>query len=163
MFSNYQISIISHVKKKCIFTCVQIPHFSDFSVVEILVKHCSLYNKRSYWPDLSLENARTYYTSVPLFFKFALKIKTWQVSRRGLKFCYKTENHKTTSLVQYVAQYSDVTIIRTLKTKTQFFSFQLSVNEVVQMKAEHLSFKMKVLASWKLAKQSQKTPFWWGE
>ena len=41
MFSNYQISIISHVKYR-IFTCVQIPHFS---VVEILVKHCSLYNK----------------------------------------------------------------------------------------------------------------------
>ena len=44
MFSNYQISIISHVKISFI-TCVQIPHFS---VVEILVKHCSLYNKITY-------------------------------------------------------------------------------------------------------------------
>ena len=30
-----------------IFTCVQIPHFS---VVEIIVKHCSLYNKASFLP-----------------------------------------------------------------------------------------------------------------
>ena len=51
--------------------------------------------------------------------------------------------------VQYVAQYPDGTSIRTLKTKTQFLRrpFQLSVNEVFRMKAEHLSFKMKVLAS----------------
>ena len=35
-------SISSHVKISY-FTCVQIPHFS---VVEILVKHCSLYNKK---------------------------------------------------------------------------------------------------------------------
>ena len=38
-----------------------------------------------------------------------------------------------------------------------------SVNEVFRMKAEHFSFKMKVLAIWKLAKQSQKTPFCSGE
>ena len=37
--------------------------------------------------------------------------------------------------------------------------FQLSVNEVFRMKAEHFGFKMKVLASWKFAKQSQRTPF----
>ena len=37
--------------------------------------------------------------------------------------------------------------------------FQLSVNEVFRMKAEHFSFKMKVLASLNLAKQSQKTFF----
>ena len=37
--------------------------------------------------------------------------------------------------------------------------FQLSVYEVFRMKAEHFSFQMKVLASWKLAKQSQKRPF----
>ena len=65
----------------------------------------------------------------------------------------------------YVAQYPDGTSIQTLKTKTQFLGppFQLSVNEVFQMKAEHFIFKMKVLASWKLAKQSQKTPFFSGE
>ena len=51
--------------------------------------------------------------------------------------------------LQYVAQYPDGTSIRTLKTKTQFLRrlFQLSVNEVFRMKAEHFSFKMKVLAS----------------
>ena len=51
--------------------------------------------------------------------------------------------------VQYVAQYPDGTSIPTLKTKTQFLRgpFQLSVNEVFRMKGEHLSFKMKVLAS----------------
>ena len=61
----------------------------------------------------------------------------------------------------YVAQYPDGTNIRTLKTNTQFLRrpFQLSVNEVFRIKAEHFSFKRKVLASWKLAKQSQKTPF----
>ena len=55
--------------------------------------------------------------------------------------------------------------IRTLESKTQSFrrSFQFSVNEVFRMKAEHFSFKMKVLASLKLAKQSQKTPFCSGE
>ena len=49
--------------------------------------------------------------------------------------------------------------------KTQFFRrpFQFSVNEVFRMKAEHFSSKMKVLAIWKLAKQSQKTPFCSGE
>ena len=36
-------------------------------------------------------------------------------------------------------------------------------NEVFRVKAEHFSFKMKVLASLKLAKQSQKTPFCSGE
>ena len=63
--------------------------------------------------------------------------------------------------VQYVAQYRDGTSIRTLKAKTQFLRrpFQLSVNKVFRMKAEHFGFKMKVLASWNLAKQSQKTPF----
>ena len=69
--------------------------------------------------------------------------------------------------IQYVAQYPDGTSIRTLKTKTQFLRgpFQLSVNEVFfeVMKAEHFSFKMKVLASLKLAKQLQKTPFRSGE
>ena len=45
--------------------------------------------------------------------------------------------------------YSMLPSIRTLKTKTQFLRrpFQLSVNEVFRMKAEHFSFKMKVLAS----------------
>ena len=62
-------------------------------------------------------------------------------------------------VLQYVAQYPDGTIIRTLETKT----FQLSVNEVFWMKAEPFSFKMKVLAIWKLAKQSRKTPFYSGE
>ena len=51
--------------------------------------------------------------------------------------------------VQYVAQYPDGTSIRTLETKTQFLrrTFQFSVNEVFRMKAEHFSFKMKVLAT----------------
>jgi len=52
--------------------------------------------------------------------------------------------------LQYVdAQYSVATSSRTLKTKTQFLRrpFQLSVNEVFRIKAEHFSFKMKVLAS----------------
>ena len=55
----------------------------------------------------------------------------------------------TSSHVQYVAQYPDGTSIRTLKTKTQFLRrpFQLSVNEVFRMKAEHFGFKTKVLAS----------------
>ena len=68
-------------------------------------------------------------------------------------------------LLQYVAQYPEGTSIRTLKTKTQFLKrpFQFSVNEVFRMKAEHFSFKMKVLATWKLAKQSLKTPFCSGE
>ena len=50
--------------------------------------------------------------------------------------------------LQYVAQYPDGTSIRTLETKTQFLRrpFQFSVNEVFRMKAEHFSFKMKVLA-----------------
>ena len=67
--------------------------------------------------------------------------------------------------VQYVAQYPDGTSIRTLKTKTQFLRrrFQFSVNEVFRMKAEHFSFTMKVVAIWKLAKQSQRTPFCSGE
>ena len=50
--------------------------------------------------------------------------------------------------VQYVAQYPDCTSIRTLETKTQFLRcpFQFSVNEVFRMKAEHFSFKIKVMA-----------------
>ena len=50
--------------------------------------------------------------------------------------------------VQYVAQYPDGTSIRTLETRTQVLRgpFQLSVNKVFRMKAEHFSFKMKVLA-----------------
>ena len=45
--------------------------------------------------------------------------------------------------LQYVAQYSVGTSIRTLKTRTQFLRrpFQFSVNEVFRMKAEHFSFK----------------------
>ena len=68
-------------------------------------------------------------------------------------------------LVQYVAQYPDGTSIQTLEPKTQFLRrpFQFSVNEVLRMKAEHFDFKMKVLAIWKLAKQSKKTPFGSGE
>ena len=42
---SVKLSISSHGKYR-IFTCVQIPHFS---VVEILVKHCSLYNKSIYY------------------------------------------------------------------------------------------------------------------
>ena len=51
--------------------------------------------------------------------------------------------------LQYVAQYPAGTSVRPLKTKTQFLRrpFQFSVNEVFQIKAEHFSFKMKVLAS----------------
>ena len=48
-----------------------------------------------------------------------------------------------------------------LKTKTQFLRrpFQFSVNDVFRMKAEHFSFKMKVLASLQLAKQLKWAPF----
>ena len=51
--------------------------------------------------------------------------------------------------VQYVAQYPEGNSIRTLATETQFLRrpFQLSVNEVFRVKAEHFGFKMKVLAS----------------
>ena len=40
-------------------------------------------------------------------------------------------------LLQYVAQYPDGTSVRTLKTKTQSLRrpFQLSVNEILRMKA----------------------------
>ena len=55
--------------------------------------------------------------------------------------------------LQYVAQYPDGTSIPTLETKTQFLRrlFQFSVNKVFGMKAEHFSFKMKVLRfeSWR--------------
>ena len=61
--------------------------------------------------------------------------------------------------LQYVGQYPAGTSIWPLKTKTQFFS----VNEVFRMKAEHFSFKRKVLASLQLAKQLQKAPFCSGE
>ena len=76
-----------------------------------------------------------------------------------------TSTARLSEPVQCVAQYPDSTSIRTLKTKTQFLKrpFQFSVNEVFRMRAEHFSFKMKVLASLKLAKQSQKTPFCSGE
>ena len=62
--------------------------------------------------------------------------------------------------LQYVAQYLAGTSIWPLKTKTQFLRrlFQFSVNEVFRMKAEHFSFKVKVLASVQLAKQLQKAP-----
>ena len=58
------------------------------------------------------------------------------------------KHHMRQRKVQYVAQYPDGTSIRTLETKTQFLRrpFQFSVNEVLRMKAEHFSFKMKVLA-----------------
>ena len=50
--------------------------------------------------------------------------------------------------LQRVAQYPDGTSIQTLETKTQFLRrpFQSLLNEVFRMKAEHFSFKMKVLA-----------------
>ena len=50
-------------------------------------------------------------------------------------------------VLQYVAQYPDGTSIRTLETKTEFLRrpFQFSVNGVFRMKAEHFSFKIKVL------------------
>ena len=80
-------------------------------------------------------------------------------------FSADTFSRTVCSTIQYVAQYPDGTSIRTLKTKTQFLRrpFHFSVNEVFRMKAQHFSFKMKVLASLKLAKQSQKTPFCSGE
>ena len=58
-------------------------------------------------------------------------------------------NVKLGVYIQYVAQYPDGTSIRTLETRTQVLRgpFQLSVNEVFRMKAEHFSFKMRVLAS----------------
>ena len=69
------------------------------------------------------------------------------------------------NLPLYPNRYSMLPSIRTLETKTQFLRriFQFSVNEVFRMKAKHFSFKMKVLAISKLAKQSQKTPFCSGE
>ena len=62
-------------------------------------------------------------------------------------------------------EYSMLPSIRALKTKTQFLRgpFQISVNEAFRTKAEHFGFKMKVLSSSKLAKQSQKTPFCSGQ
>ena len=47
MFSNYQISILSHVKISYFYLCSDTTF--NFSVAEILVKHCSLYNKRCYY------------------------------------------------------------------------------------------------------------------
>ena len=65
-----------------------------------------------------------------------------------VSFGGETNYANTDHEVQYVAQYPDSTSIRTLETKTQFLRrpFQFSVNEVFRMKAEHFSFKMKVLA-----------------
>ena len=62
--------------------------------------------------------------------------------------------------LKYVAQYLAGTGIWPRKAKTQFLGrpFQFSVNEVFRMKAEHFSFKVKVLASLQLAKQLQKAP-----
>ena len=61
----------------------------------------------------------------------------------------KSKSRKNKNCIQYVAQYPDGTSIRTLKTKTQILRrpFQLSVNEVFGMKAEHCSLKMKLLAN----------------
>ena len=57
-------------------------------------------------------------------------------------------NVKLSVYIQYVAHYPDGTSIRTFETRTQVLRgpFQLSVNKVFRMKAEHFSFKMKVLA-----------------
>ena len=54
-------------------------------------------------------------------------------------------------MIQHVAQYPDGTSIRTIKTKTQSLRrpFQLSVNEVFRMKADHFGFKMKVFGELK--------------
>ena len=59
------------------------------------------------------------------------------LQKPGLKI-----GHLNIRSLQYVAQYPDDTSIGTLKTKTQFLRrpFQLSVNEVFRMKAEHFSF-----------------------
>ena len=108
--------------------------------------------------NLILVKRRTFYA-----FNTWIKFGTCEMRclHRELPALTVTSNSLRFLSVQYVAQYPDGTSIRTLKTKTQFLRrpFQLSVNEVFRMKAEHFSFKMKVLASWKLAKQSQKTPF----
>ena len=95
---------------------------------------------------------------------------TTTINNKLIFFLVKCLGRVAQSLVNpellYVAQYPDGTSIRTLKTKTHFLRrpFQFSVNyEVFRMKAEYFSFKMKVLASLKLAKQSQKTPFCSGE
>ena len=108
--------------------------------------------------NLILVKRRTFYA-----FNTWIKFGTCEMRclHRELPGLTVTSNSLRFLSVQYVAQYPDGTSIRTLKTKTQFLRrpFQLSVNEVFRMKAEHFSFKMKVLASWKLAKQSQKTPF----
>ena len=79
--------------------------------------------------------------------------------------CQDHDYHTHKTWILYVAQYPAGTGMRPLKTKTQFLRrpFQFSVNEVFRMKAEHFSFKMKVLASLQLAKQLQKVPFCWGE
>ena len=49
---------------------------------------------------------------------------------------------------RWVPLYLVGTSIRTLKTKTQFLRcpFQFSVNEVFRTKADHFSFKIKILA-----------------
>ena len=79
--------------------------------------------------------------------------------------CQAHDYHTHKNWILYVAQYPAGTSMRPLKTKTQFLRrpFQFSVNEVFRMKAEHFSFKMKVLASLQLAKQLQKVPFCSGE
>ena len=58
---------------------------------------------------------------------------------------YATRNPR---LKNGMLHYSMLPSIRTLETKTQFLRcpFQFSVNEGFRMKAEHFSFKMKVLA-----------------
>ena len=79
----------------------------------------------------------------------AVLVKTRE-KREGVTYASKVGTiYVPIHQVQYVAQYPDGTSIRTLKTKNQFLRrpFQLSVNEVFRMKAEHLSFKMKFLAS----------------
>ena len=79
--------------------------------------------------------------------------------------CQAHDYHTHKTWILYVAQVPAGTSMRPLKTKTQFLRrpFQFSVNEVFRMKAEHFSFKMKVLASLQLAKQLQKVPFCSGE
>ena len=88
-------------------------------------------------------------TMRPNFLKLtAFLTKDERLRLKKCNFRLKIHGQAMLGTVQYVAQYPDGTSTRTLETRTQFLRgpFQLSVNKVFRMKAEHFSFKMKVLA-----------------
>ena len=164
-------SKIKRILRRCVHHIYRKVFHVDMERLPVQPKHLRLYCANLKWHRNLSKVWRS--TSKSTRWSFALICYRRRVVPKSSFLCVDKSPIRNDFVPAYLraTRYSMLPSIRTvpvsghLKQKLNFWGaiFSSRENDVFRMKAERFSFKMKVLAISKLAKQSRKTPFCSGE